>query len=64
MNSEPVMTLGLCLTIFMVLFWPRPKINGPVAVCLTIAPLDSGPSLGNESRTYLGKPMTPWEVNR
>ena len=36
MNSEPVMTLGLGLTIFMVLFWPRLKINGPVTVCRSI----------------------------
>ena len=61
MNSESAMTLGLGLTIFMVLFWPGPKINGPVAVFLTIAPPDSCPSPGNESRTYLGKPTTPWE---
>ena len=36
MNSEPVMTLGLGLTIFMVLCWPRSKINGLVTVCCTI----------------------------
>ena len=36
MNSELVMTLGLGLTIFMVLCWPRSKINGPVTVCCTI----------------------------
>ena len=35
MNSEPIMTLGLCLTIFMVLFRPGPKINGLVAICHT-----------------------------
>ena len=35
MNNEPVMTLGLGLTIFMVLFRLGPKINGLVAVCHT-----------------------------